>query len=223
MISINAEKREEKGSKLKDLRKNKIVPAIIYGKEVGNIPIKLEEKKFKEIYKEAGESTIIKLKIDKDDKEKEYPVLIREVQKHPLTDEILHVDFYQVPMDKEIEVMAPLEFKGISPAEKELGAIIVKNIHEVEIKALPQNLIHSIEVDISSLKNIDDEVKIKDLKIPEGVKIIADPEEIVAIAVPPKEEKIEEAEATAPEEVEVIKEKKEESLEENEEKKKNSE
>jgi len=215
MLSIVAQKRENIGKKLNTLRKNKIIPAVVYGKEVNSLPIEINYNDFKELFKKAGESTIIKLKIKDKEKEKEYPVLIREVQKHPISEEVLHIDFYQVPMNEEIEVTVPLEFEGVAPAEKEKGGIIVKNIHELEIKALPQNLIHSIKVDLSLLKEIDQEIKVKDLKVPEGVKILADKEEVVVVAIPPKEEKIEEVEQK-PEEVEVVKEKKKEEEEEGE-------
>lgn len=218
MISLVVQKREETGKKLKKLREEKKIPGIVYGKEAKNIPVKVDYKKFKEIYKLAGESSVLNLKIENENKE--YPVLIREVQKDPLTENIIHVDFYQLPMNKEVEVTVPFEFEGVAPAEKEKGAILVKNLHEIKIKALPQNLIHSIKIDLSSLKNIDDEIKIKDLKLPEGVKIEADPEEIIVVAIAPKEEKIEEEEVVQkPEEVEVIKEKAPENEEGSEEEK----
>ncbi len=218
MISLVVQKREETGKKLKKLREEKKIPGIVYGKEAKNIPVKVDYKKFKEIYKLAGESSVLNLKIENENKE--YPVLIREVQKDPLTENIIHVDFYQLPMNKEVEVTVPFEFEGVAPAEKEKGAILVKILHEIKIKALPQNLIHSIKIDLSSLKNIDDEIKIKDLKLPEGVKIEADPEEIIVVAIAPKEEKIEEEEVVQkPEEVEVIKEKAPENEEGSEEEK----
>lgn len=220
MISLVVQKREETGKKLKKLREEKMIPGIIYGKEAKNLPVKVDYKKFKETYKIVGESSILNLKIEGENKE--YPVLIREVQKDPLTENIIHVDFYQLPMNKEVGVTVPFEFEGVAPAEKERGAILVKNLHEIEIKALPKNLIHSIKIDLSSLKNIDDEIRIKDLKLPEGVKIEADPEEIIVVAIAPKEEKIEEEVVQKPEEVEVIKEKEEapESEGESEEKEK---
>ncbi|MDD5551854.1 MAG: 50S ribosomal protein L25 [Candidatus Pacebacteria bacterium] len=213
MLSLIVEKREKLKEKTDFLRKDNLLPAVVYGKELGNIPIKTNYNDFRGAYEEAGESTIIKLKM-KGDKEEEYPVLIREVQKDPLSGEFLHADFFQLPMNEEVEVTVPLDFKGESPAEKELGGVLIKNLHEIEIKALPNNLVHSIEVDVSSLAQLDDEIKIKDLVVPEQVKILAEPDEIVAVVGRVKEEKIEEEpEEEKIEDIEVVGEKKEEGEE----------
>jgi large subunit ribosomal protein L25 len=215
MLSLIVESRQ-KGSP-KFLRKNNYLPGVVYGKEIKGLPIKVGYQDFEKIYKKAGESTIITLKVKTEEKQKEFPVLIREVQKDPLSENPLHVDFYQLPMNEEIEVTIPLNFKGEALAEKELGGILIKNIHEIDVKALPQNLIHSIDIDISSLKTFEDTIKIKDLPVPPGIKVLADPEEIVALVGRVEEEKIEAAPSEEkPEEVEVIKEKKEESEEEKE-------
>lgn len=208
MLTINAKPREKEKNDY--LRKNKVLPAVVYGKDLKGLPLKVEYSVFNEAYKEAGESTIINLKID--GKKEEYPVLIREVQKDSLSGDYLHADFYQLPMNEEVEVTVPLEFEGEAPAEKELGGVLIRNIHEVEIKALPKDLLHSIKVDISSLKTFEDEIKIKDLKLSTEAEILADQEAIVALVGKVEEEKIEEepeAEKEKIEEIEVIKEKKE--------------
>jgi len=218
MPTLNTETRKEIGEKINILRKNNYLPAIVYGKEIGSLPIKVKYKDFEETWEESGEGTIISLRIKKGNKRnepvKQYPVLIREVQKNPLTGEFLHIDFYQLPMDKEVEVTIPLVFKGELPAEKEIGGVLIKNIHEVKIKGLPKNLISSIQVNISSLAKIEDSIKIKDLPLPEGIRIIADSEEIVALVGKAEEEKIEAVpEEVEPKEVEVISQKKEEEQE----------
>lgn len=212
MLSLTVKLRQLRGKKSENLRKEKILPGVVYGKEVGNLLIEIPYVDFRKIYQEAGESVIINLTIKKaaDDKnqlaEKEYPVLIRETQKDPVTLEIIHVDFYQIPTDKEIEMVIPLEFIGSAPAEKELGGILIKNIHEIRVKALPKNIIHSIKVELSSLRTLEDRIRIKDLNIPQGIKILISGDEIVALAGEFKEEKIEEAPAEMKlEEVEVVK------------------
>lgn len=213
MLSLEASPREELKRKTNLLREKKILPAVIYGKEVKNIPISINYHNFRDVYEKAGESTIVNIKIKLENKEKDYPALIREVQKDPLTGSYLHADFFQLPMNEEVEVMVPLEFEGESRAEKELGGILIKNIHELGIKALPTNLIHSIKIDVSHLANFEDEIKIKELSIPEGIKVLAEPEEVVAIIGRPKEEKIEEVseeEKEKLEEIEVVGGKKEE-------------
>jgi large subunit ribosomal protein L25 len=138
--------------------------------------------------------------------------LIHEIENDPLTLKPIHIDFYQPRLKEEVEALVPLIFDGESKAVKELGGTLVKNISEVKVKALPLNLPKEIRVSIEKLKTLEDEIFISDLKLPEGVKILKDPKEIVAFAAPP--EKVEE-ELAKPveekvEEVEKVVEKKEE-------------
>lgn len=209
MLSLVVKGRKEIGKKIKTLRNEGFLPGIVYGKEIGNLPIIVKYQDFKDILKKISEGTIVNLKIEK----KNYPVLIREIQRDPLSEKFLHVDFYQLPMDKEVEVNIPLVFEGVAPAEKELGGVLIKNLHEVKIKALPKNLIPSIKVDISSLSSLESEMKIKDLKLPPKIKILENSEEIVAL-VKKEEEKIEVAPGEIrPEEIKTVKEEKERSEE----------
>jgi len=108
----------------------------------------------------------------------------------------LHVDFYKVEMNKPIKATIPLVFEGISPAVKELGAMLVKILREVEIEALPKNLPHEIKIDISKLTQFGSHITVADINLPEGVKIMLKKEEVVVIAEEPKEEKAEEAAMT---------------------------
>jgi large subunit ribosomal protein L25 len=216
MLFLTVEPRLE--SKLKIVREKKFLPAVVYGKDVGSLAIKLPYVDFEKIYSKAGESTIINLKCKmKDGKVQEFPVLIREIQKDPILDKFIHADFYQLPMQKEVEVMVPLEFEGEAPAVQELDGVLIKNIHEVQIRALPKNLISSIKVNVSQLKSFSDEIKIKDVFIPEGVKILANPEEVIALVGKAEEEKVEEVPGEAKtEEPEVIKKEEKEEKEEGE-------
>lgn len=218
MLSLNVDIRSKEKKELKKIRKEDFLPGIIYGKSSAkNLPVKISYPSFENIYKEAGKGTIVNLKIKEEKENKEYSVLIREVQKHPISDKFIHVDFYQLPMEKEVEVTIPLEFEGTAPAEKELGGILIKNIHEIKIKTLPKNLISSVKVDVSSLKNFEDEIRIKDLKISSEIKIQDQMEGIVASVGKQKEEIVEEVAAEEkPEEIEVVKEKKKEEKEEKE-------
>lgn len=211
---LKAKKREVFGrKKVKNLRKMGLLPAILYGPKVKNTPLLLEYKEFEKILKNAGESTLINLEIEGE--KKKYLVLIHDLQQDPLTDQIIHVDLYQPDLEKKVTAWVPIVIKGEAPAVKNLGGILVRNLDEVEVKALPKDLPHQIEVDVSGLEKLHDEVLIKDLKLPEGVEILKDPDEVVVVVVPPKveEEKLEE-EIKEPE---LIREKKEEMEEEKEE------
>ncbi|MBZ9569730.1 50S ribosomal protein L25 [Patescibacteria group bacterium] len=222
MLTLSAKIRKEIGKKVKDLRKKGILPAVLYGPEIKNLPLEIDLKEFEKIYKEAGESSVIKLKIPpqrgearsmklsgKHQKAKngEISVLIKEVVRDPLTEKFLHVDFYQPKLKEEVEAMVPLVFEGEAKAVKDFGGTFIKNISEVEVRALPLNLPKEIKVDIEKLKTFEDSILIRDLRLPEGVKILKDPEETVALVSPP--EKVEE-ELEKPIEEKVIEEKVEE-------------
>lgn len=187
MLTLSVKIRKDQGKKVKTLRKKGILPAVLYGPKLKKAqPLELDSKSFEKIYKETGESSLISLEIEK----KKIPVLIHEVQYDSLTEKPIHVDFYQPKLEEEVEVKIHLVFEGEAPAVKDLGGTLVKNISEVEVKALPQNLPKEIRVDVGVLKTFEDNILIKDLKLPKGVKIIKEPGEIVASVVPV--EKVEE-------------------------------
>ena len=184
---MNAQIRDVFGKKVKSLRERGLVPAILYGPGVENMALAVDLKEAEHIYKEAGENTIVKLKI-KDDKIPERNVLIYDVARETLSGQIIHFDFLQVRMDQVIKAVVPLEFTGESAAVKSEGGILVKNIHEVEVEALPTDLPHKITVDISSLNTFEDAILIKDLLVSAKVKILSDPELVVAQVQPPRSE-----------------------------------
>lgn len=214
MLELSVDLRPETGRGNKKIRKQGLIPAILYGRKVKNLALSVKAQDFEKVYQEAGESTLIKLKIEKDqDKaKKERVVLIHEVAKDPVSDEPIHVDFYQVKMDESIKAEVPLVFVGESPIVKEAAGVLVKNIQSLEVEALPKDLPHQIEVDISSLKKVDSKIHIKDLKLPATVKIEVQPEEVVVLVIPPRTkaelEELEEAPEEKIEEVEMVEEKK---------------
>jgi len=211
MLTLLAKIRQISGKKTKTLRKKGILPAILYGPKIKSSSLEVDSKEFEKIYQEAGESSLVSLEVEG----KKIPVLIHEIQRDPLTDKILHIDFYQAPLEEKITAKIPLIFEGFSPAVKELGGTLVKVIHELEVKAKPEDLPKEIKVDISSLKIFEDILTIKDLKVSIGVEILKNPEEIVAEVFPP--EKVEEELAKPVEEKVEEVEKVEEKAEEKEE------
>ena len=163
--------------------------------------MKVEDKK--------GQPTAGQPKADKN-------VLIYDVSKDPVTDKFTHIDFYAVRMDKLITTEVPLVFEGESLVVETEDGVLVKNITEVEVEALPTDLPREIKVDISTLRTFDDLIHIKDLRVSEGVKILAEPEEMIASVTPPRseeelaaleeevEEKIEEVEKVEEEKAEEV-------------------
>jgi len=188
MLDFTVKKRKKLGKKASGLRKKGIAPAVLYGPEIKNLLLETKLKDFKNILKKAGESSLINLKIDGE--KEDFLVLIHKVDHDPISGEPIHIDFYQPILSKEIEVVVPLVFDGEAPALKDMGGTLIKEVSELRVRALPKNLPHEIRVDISKLKTFEDEILIKDLILPEGVKAHKGPNEIVALAVPPS--KIEE-------------------------------
>ena len=178
------------------------MPAVLYGPGLKNsLSLEINSKDFEKIFNEAWESALISLEIDG----KKYLVLIHEIKKDQLSGDIIHIDFYQPKAGKEIEAKAPLVFEGIALAVKDLGGTLVKNIQEIHIRALPENLPHQISVDISGLKTFEDNILVKDLVLPQGIMVLKEPNDIVAKVVPAAKIKEELAkpieEKVAPEEV----------------------
>lgn len=213
MLILNAEKREIFGKKLKKSREEGKIPAIVYGRKKEATPVFLDLKVFSKIWKEAGKSTVLKLK--NPDNHFEENVLIQQVDLDPVHDKLLHADFYVVEMDKPITAPVSLVFKGESPAEKDLGGVLVKVIHEVEVESLPNDLPKELIVDVSGLDSMDSQIAIKDIKLPKGVRINAEPDEVVALISEAQGEIIEEPTMTiADVEVEKKGKKEEEEIEE---------
>lgn len=174
---LAAEKRTLLGRKVKSLRREGIVPAHIFGHKVKTEHVQVKSSEFKKVFDQVGETGIIALQLGADIR----PVLVRNTQVHPLTDDLLHIDFYQVNLSEKVKVNVPVEFVGESPAaEKKIGLLLTP-ISEIEIEALPADLPESIEVDISGFAEIGDEIKVKDLKVDRAkVTILTDEELVVA-------------------------------------------
>ncbi len=188
MINLDAQLRD-KAVSLDTLKKEAKMPAVFYGKKTESTPITLLKKDFLAVWKAAGESGVVTIKTP----EGTVDTLIQDVDLDPVTDIPRHVDFYVFEKGKKIEVSVPLEFVGVSPAVKDLGGLLVKALHDLKISADPQHLPHSIDVDISSLVDFSSQILAKAIKLPAGVDLIENPEEVVAAASAPREELVEES------------------------------
>ncbi|MEK7644063.1 MAG: 50S ribosomal protein L25 [Patescibacteria group bacterium] len=166
-----------------DLRKQGIVPGIIYGgdrKEPTAVAVKQSE--FQKLYDEAGESSLVDFSIDSGAPVK---VLIQDVQVEPVKGKITHVDFRQINMNKEMTVDVELKFSGDPAAVRELGGTLVKPHSYVTIKCLPKDLMSEIEIDLSSLKTFSDAIRVQDILTPDGVVVVDEPEMVIAKVVAP--------------------------------------
>jgi large subunit ribosomal protein L25 len=184
MFSIKATTRDLNGN-LDSLRKSGFVPSVFYGMGKNSTPISVPKIDFKKVWREAGESSAIKMSTPVGD----VNVLIQDVQTDPVTDEPIHVDFLVIDMNKKVAVKVPIEFVGVSPAVKSGIGNLVKVLHEIEIEALPADLPHKLEADISKLETLDNTITVLDIKMPTGVVAITPDAEIVASIIAQVEEK----------------------------------
>ncbi len=187
-MQIEAQKRELVGKKAASLREKGLLPAVVYGPKGASESVSVHKDTFMKIWKKVGESTLVDLKIEGGATKS---VLIYDVMLDPVKSQPLHADFYEVSADKEITAHIQLEFIGEPEAVRVLGGSLLKVTHEIEITALPKNLPHLIEIDISKLKTFDDHILLKDITLPKGVTLIGDPEGLVAkVNAPRSDEEI---------------------------------
>jgi large subunit ribosomal protein L25 len=166
------------------LRQKGTTPAVFYGPKQESTAVSIDSLKLERVWKEAGETTIVKLTGVGDDKD----TLIHDVQFHPVTGKVLHADFYVIEKGKKVTLKVPLEFVGAAPAEK-LGHIVVKTMHEVEIEVAPAELPHHLDVDLSKLENVGDHLTAKDIPLPPSASLKTPADEILVSVVEFKEEK----------------------------------
>lgn len=211
-VELKASLREEKGKEQnKKLRNTGMVPGVVYRKGEDTLSLKIDSKGLaKALHTEAGENVIIKLFVEGDKKKKERIVVIKEIQKNPIKDTFVHLDLNEISLTETLKVKVPLMPKGEAIGVKQEGGILQHIMWEVEVECLPANIPDKIEVDVTNLK-MGGTLSIKDIVLPEGVKILGDPEGIVFSVEHVKT--IEEAVAAPAEgealEPEVIREKKE--------------
>ncbi|HET9641439.1 MAG TPA: 50S ribosomal protein L25 [Candidatus Paceibacterota bacterium] len=187
MPTLEVQKRQKVGAGSPALRRSGSIPAVVYGAKQESTPITVNAREFERVFKEAGEAAIVTLKGLGTD----LPTLVHEVDVDPVTNRPRHIDFYAVTKGQKVEVAIPLEFIGTSEAV-EKGANLVKVMHELTVEADPMNLPQNIEVDLSVLKQLGDQIHASDLTLPAGVTLAVPEEEVVALTQEVVEEKVEE-------------------------------
>ncbi len=204
-IAIEAKKREMGKKERNLIRKEGGIPCVVYGKDITSFCISVNERTFEKELHAHGMNALFNLVIDKD----QYTAMIAEIQREPLSKKIKHIDFHKVALDTAVTATVPVHLDGDCKGVRE-GAILEQLMWEIEIEALPLNVPDHIVVDVTNL-GLGEELKVAELKAPEGVSFVSPADEVVVIAAKPKkeeEETTETAEATA--EPQVIKKGKEE-------------
>ncbi len=185
-LSLTAKKRSVTGKKVRNLRKEGVVPANIFGADFKSLAIEFGVKDFVQTYKIAKETAIVNINVDKE----VIPTLVSEVQRHPVSRVILHVDFRKIDLTKKIKTQVPVVITGTSPAVAHKGAILLTQLKELTIEVLPAEIPASIEVDIASLKEIGDEIKVSNLKESKSYKILDNADKTVVSVVEHKEQSV---------------------------------
>jgi large subunit ribosomal protein L25 len=173
--SLTAQTRDIVGRKVKNLRAQGQIPATVYGKNVKSISVAIQSSAFEKVYKEAGETGLVELAVGKDLR----PVLVHTLQRDPVTNSLLHIEFHQVDLKEKVHTKVPLELTGDAPAVVGKVGVLLRLIDEVEVEALPTDLPDKLTVDVSKLAEVNQEVKVGELKIPSGVSVLTDKDQSV--------------------------------------------
>lgn len=175
---LEAQKREILGKKVKALRREGKLPAVIYGSGIEPQPITLDRKAVRQTLKVIGANTLVTVKIGK----QEHLALVRDIQREVIMQDLLHIDFQAVSLEEKITTTVPIAVEGDAPAVKEYNAVLTPGLIELQIEAKAKDLPDAITVDVSGLMEIGDHVMVKDLKVPADVTVLDDPDEIVYVA-----------------------------------------
>lgn len=167
------------GTQVRKIRKQGLLPAIVYGNKLSNKTISIDQKEFSRLYKAVGNTTVVDLCLD--GSQDKLSCLIHDIDIDPVKGFYRHVDFLAVDLKKKVESEVPLNFFG--DVSKESEGVLVKNISTLEVEALPENIPHTIEIDLSLLKKIGDVINVSSLPIAKKYEIVSDPETVIASLV----------------------------------------
>lgn len=212
---LQAQTRNALGSQAKNLRKKMQIPAILYGKGIKNVNLTLESKSLENLLIKFGANALINLSINQ---QKPILVFLQDIQRDPINSKIIHCDLWKIDPKKPIKTDIPIKAVGISPAIEEHQGILLQAKNNLNISALPDNLMAEIKVDISSLKTFEDKIQIKDIVTDNEIEVLDNPEETVfSVQEPRSEEELEEKPEENVERVEVEEKGKEEKIEKDDE------
>lgn len=192
-MKLTATTRELIGKKSRRLLRDGGLPAIVYGHHVATRPITLDAREFGHVFRRVGQTHLIDLQIDGGRADK---VLVKAVQTHPRRHGPIHVDLHQVSLKEKLQVEVPVVITGESPAVKQGDADVAVNVHRVRVECLPTDIPESFSVDISSLENVGDAIRVSDLPAIANVVVVDDPDEVI-VRIAPRREMVEEEVAPA--------------------------
>jgi large subunit ribosomal protein L25 len=202
-VELSVSLREVVGKKVSRLRREGVIPANVYGRALESVAIQVPEAALVHLLRTAGRNEIVYLQLDG---EEARPAFLRQVQRNPVTDAILHIDFYQISLKDKVRMEVALSLVGTAPAEQTHGGTLLHSLDRISVEGLPTEIPSVIEVDVSGLTEIDATIHVIDLNVPGEVEVLTDAEQVVAKVAPPHVEKEPEevAEAVEGEEAEAV-------------------
>jgi large subunit ribosomal protein L25 len=190
MVTLQTKKRSVIGKKVRRLRREGWIPGIVYG-QGDPLPIQVDHKELDDVYREVGTSALVGLLMGR--RKKAQPAIIREIQRHPVSLNILHIDLELIDMNRPLTTHVPVVFKGESPIVEQSESVLTHGVTEVEIRCLPTDVPAQLEVDLSILVDADQTLYVSDLTVPPEVEVLSDPEAVVAYTTSlrqPEEEEV---------------------------------
>jgi large subunit ribosomal protein L25 len=185
-VELNVSPRPVLGKKVKRLRREGIIPANVYGRALDSVAIQVVRDDLVRVVRSAGRNEIVYLRLDG---EEPRPTFVRQIQRNPVTDAILHVDFYQISLAEKVRIEVPLALVGTAPAEQTHGGTLLHSLDSITVEGLPTDIPSVIEVEVSGLEEIDASIHVGELSVPDQVTVLSDPEVVVAKIAPPHVEK----------------------------------
>lgn len=202
-ITMQAQHREIVGKKVRRLRRQGWIPGVLYGRGMDPTNVQVEERELKDVYRQAGMTALVGVFLES--QAEPQPVLIRELQRDAFGIDILHVDLEVVDLKQVITANVPIELVGKSPVEEEGEAVVARGLEEIEVECLPAEVPSRIRVDVSTITSFDQVVLVRDLEVPEGVKVLTEPDNAVAHVTTIRfEEEVPEEEEELPLEIEEL-------------------
>ena len=188
---LEVRRRDVLGKKVKQLRRQGLTPANIYGHHVESLAIQVPTDDLRHVMRSVERNEILYLRLDGDEPR---PSFIRLVQRDAITDAILHVDFYQVSLLEKVRMNVPLHLLGTAPAVDMFNGTLLHSLDAVTVEGLPTDIPRHIDIDVSGLEQIDQSIHVRDLRLAGNLILLTDPELVVAKVAPPAVERAEEVE-----------------------------
>jgi large subunit ribosomal protein L25 len=183
-VQIDVEQRAVMGKKVKALRRQGMIPAHLYGHGIDSLALQAPATIVSTLLRTAERNQIIDLKIGGEPQTRS--VMLRGVQRNPVTDDLLHIDFFQISLTEKLSANVPLNFIGEAPAVQVFSGILLHQIDHVSVEALPADLPGHIDVDVSTLDVLEASLFVRDLVLPPNVEMLSDPDQVVAKVAPPR-------------------------------------